>query len=106
MSLNRYEQRLFDYWERQPEERRHWQTKTLDAAKARSSGLGEASRLLERELWEYFVERSAHVPALRELNTGGLQRVSLQNLAELMLRLWGPLPKPKRPGGTAVPGTP
>ena len=96
MSLNRYEQTLFDYWERQPEERRHWQAKTMDAAKARPIP-GEAARSLERELWDYFVERSAHIPAMRDLNVGGVRRVSLQNLAELMLRLWGPLPKPKRP---------
>jgi hypothetical protein len=94
MSLNRYEQTLFDYWERQVDERRHWQGKTMEAA--RSRGLpGEAARALERELWEYFVERSPHVPALRDLNLGGVRRVSLQNLAELMLRLWGPVPKPK-----------
>ncbi|MBA4138597.1 MAG: hypothetical protein C0518_14930 [Opitutus sp.] len=99
MSLNRYEQSLFDYWERQPDERRHWQAKTMDAAKARSGIVGEAARSLERQLWEYFVERSGQVPALRDLNRGGgaIPRVSLQNLAELMLRLWGPLPKPKRP---------
>lgn len=96
MSLNRYEQTLFDYWERQPDELRHWQGKTMDAARARPLP-GEAARSLERELWDYFVERSAHVPGMRELNVGGVRRVSLQNLAELMLRLWGPLPKPKRP---------
>ncbi|MBA3849129.1 MAG: hypothetical protein C0502_03935 [Opitutus sp.] len=100
MSLNRYEQTLFDYWERAPEERRHWQTKTMDAVKARPQP-GEAARSLERELWDYFVERSGHVRALRDINAGGLRRVSLQNLAELMLRLWGPPPKPKRPGNPA-----
>lgn len=99
MSLNRYEQTLFDYWERHPDERRHWQAKTMEAARARVQP-GEAARSLERELWEYFVERSAHVPAMRELNVGGVRRISLQNLAELMLRLWGPLPKPKRTAGS------
>ncbi len=94
MSLNRYEQTLFDYWERQVDELRHWQGKTMDAARSRPLP-GEAARALERELWEYFTERSPHVPALRELNVGGVRRVSLQNLAELMLRLWGPVPKPK-----------
>lgn len=94
MSLNRYEQSLFDYWERQPDERRHWQAKALATGRSTSAGL-EVARALERELWAYFVERSQHVPQLRELNQGGVQRVSLQNLAELILRLWGPLPKPK-----------
>jgi hypothetical protein len=92
MSLNRYEQTIYDYWERQPDELRHWRAKALWAAQ--SAGVN-ASRGLERELWDYFVERSQHVPQLRELNQGGVRRVSLQNLAELILRLWGPVTKPK-----------
>ncbi|MBI5425635.1 MAG: hypothetical protein HZA32_16270 [Opitutae bacterium] len=96
MSLNRYEQSLFDYWQRQPEELRHWQMKTVEAAK-RSALPGDVARGLERELWDYFRERTAQVPALRSLSPGGGERVSMLNLAELMLRLWGPLPKPKRP---------
>jgi hypothetical protein len=55
------------------------------------------ARGLERALWDYFVERTAQVPALRALHGTATLRVSLLNLAELMLRLWGPLPKPKRP---------
>lgn len=95
MSLNRYEQSLFDYWDRQPEERRHWQMKTVEATRS-AAAPGEIARRLERELWDYFVERTSQVPALRSLNPGGVRRVSMLNLAELMLRLWGPLPKPKR----------
>lgn len=106
MSLNRYEQSLFDYWEKQPDERRHWQSKTLDAARARPGAVGEAARTLERELWAYFVERSGQVAALRELQAGGVRRVSLQNLAELMLRLWGPLPKPKSPTASSGSASP
>lgn len=96
MSLNRYEQSLFDYWERQPDERRHWQMKTIEAAK-RAAPLGDVARGLERELWDYFRERAGQVPALRTLAPSGGQRVSMLNLAEFMLRLWGPPPKPKRP---------
>ncbi len=55
--------------------------------------LGENARSLERDLWEYFVERSQHVPVFRDLSIGGLRRVSLLNLAEYVLRLWGPPPK-------------
>lgn len=95
MSLNRYEQSLFDYWERQPDERRHWQMKVVDAAKS-ATAPGDAARILERELWAYFVERCGQVPALRSLHPGGLQRVSMLNLAEYIFRLWGPPPKPKR----------
>jgi hypothetical protein len=95
MSLNRYEQGLFDYWERNADERRHWQMKTLEAAKAAGAPL-DAARRLERDLWDYFRERHEHVPALRALGGDLPSRASLQNLAELMMRLWGPPPKPRR----------
>lgn len=101
MSLNRYEQTLFDYWEQQPDERLHWQAKVVDLTR----GLGtpvEAARGLERELWDYFAERSQHVARLRELNSGGIRRVSLLNLAELVIRLWGPAPKPRKPSPPPV----
>lgn len=101
MSLNRYEQSIFDYWERQPDERRHWQTKV--AAVARAAGApGDLARGLERELWDYYRERTAQVPALRALAPGGGQRVSMLNLAEYLLRLWGPPVKPKRPPASPV----
>lgn len=93
MSLNRCEQAVFDYWERAPDERRHWQAKVAELTRG-GAAAGQA-RALERELWEHFVERSAHVPALRELRPGGGQRLSLLNLAEHVIRLWGPTPKPR-----------
>ena len=92
MSLNRYEQTLFNYWENQPDERRHWQGKVGEIVRT-ASAPGAAARTLERELWDYFVERSPHVPGLRELSAGGLRRVSLLNLAEYVIRFWGPSPK-------------
>ncbi len=98
MSLNRCEQALFDYWERQPDERRHWQARTLEAARGPGAP-AEVARLLERELQAYLTERTPHVPSLREARGAG-GRISLLNLAELMVRLWGPLPKPKPPGGS------
>lgn len=94
MSLNRCEQALFAYWEMQPDERRHWQAKVIEAAHT-TGHPGEIARTLERELWEHLVERSAHVPILRERGEGGLRRVSLLNLAEHIIRLWGPPPKPR-----------
>ncbi len=97
MSLNRYEQAVFDYWERQPEERRHWQARVIEAARGGVGQPGETARGLERELWEYFLERNPHVPLFRDLQPGGLRRVSMLNLAEHILRLWGPPPKPKKP---------
>ena len=97
MSLNRYEQALFDYWERALDERRHWQAKVTDLMRNPAQSPGELARGLERELWDHLVERTPHVPALRALSMSGLTRVSLLNLAEYMIRLWGPPPKPRRP---------
>ncbi len=97
MSLNRYEQAIFDYWQREPDERRHWQSKVADAA--RRPGEADATvRATERDLWDYLEERRPHVPALRALLPPGSGRVSLLNLAEHLFRLWGPPPKSKPPG--------
>lgn len=95
MSLNRYEQTIFDYWERSPDERRHWHTKVVELTRHGASPT--LARGLERELSAYLAERSEHVPALRELRLGPGQRVSLLNLAEHVIRLWGPPPKPRKP---------
>ncbi len=95
MSLNRYEQALGDYISRQAEERRHWQQKVADATRQLADPAA-TSRSLERDLWDYFAERSRHVPALRDLNDGGMRRVSMQNLAEYLVRLWGPAPRLKK----------
>ncbi len=100
MSLNHYEQNLFSYWEGHPDERRHWQGKVMEATKL-AAAPGDVARALERELWEHFVERSPHVPRLRALSPGGLCRVSLLNLAEYIIRLWGPPPKPRKSPGSA-----
>jgi len=95
MSLNRYEQAIFNYWEKQPDERRHWVAKVTEMTRAQPTA--QIARPLERELWEYFVERRQHVPQLRDPGLQGLPRVSLLNLAEHLLRLWGPEPKPRKP---------
>jgi hypothetical protein len=94
MSLNRYEQAVFDYWERTPDERRHWQTKVVE--QTRGGAAPGLARVLERELWAYVAERSTQVPALRELSPGSGPRMSFLNLAEHVIRLWGPPPKPKK----------
>ena len=95
MSLNRYEQAIFDYWEKQTDERRHWMAKVTDMTRTESAA--GSARSLERELWAYFIERREHVPQLRDPGLQGLPRVSLLNLAEHLLRLWGPPPKPRKP---------
>jgi hypothetical protein len=100
MSLNRYEQTLFDYVNGHPDECRHWHAKVNEIARM-TGAPGEIARTLERDLWDYFVERSAHVPSLRDLGAGGMGRTSFLNLAEYLLRVWGPLPKPKKPTQTS-----
>ena len=96
MSLNRYEQAVFDYWGRQPDELRHWQAKVIESTRG-AGGPGDHARVLERDLWDYFVERSRHVPALREFQANIPRRLSLLNLAEHIIRLWGPPPRPRKP---------
>ena len=98
MSLNRYEQAIFNYWTKQPDELRHWRGKVAESAQ-RKAASGEVARELERDLWDYLAERSPHVPQLRELAGASLPRVSFLNLAEHVIRLWGPPLKSKPPGG-------
>ena len=102
MSLNRCEQRVFDYLQGHREERQFWQDKVRAAAGA----LGDhaAAVRLDGELWRYYLERSAVAPAFMEAaRLEGLQRTSMKNLAELLLRLWTE-PKPRKPAfGTGVP---
>jgi hypothetical protein len=95
MSLNRCEQRVFDYLQSHPDERHHWRGKfqrvTKDAVDERV-----AVEQLEVELWRYHQERSAVVPLFKEAAAQeGLKRTSMKNLAELLLRLWTE-PKPKK----------
>ena len=101
MSLNRYEQIMFDYWDKEPDERRHWQTKVAEAAR-NSAEPGGTARALERDLWDYYVERAQHVPHFREPPAGSLRRVSLLNLADHLLRVWGPPPKSRKSSGQSA----
>ncbi len=95
MSLNRYEQAVFDYWEKHADERRHWQAKVTELTRG-GNAWGDIARALERELWDYFLERSQQVAGLRALRADDSRRTSLLNLAEHVIRLWGPPPKPKK----------
>lgn len=98
MSLNRCEQRVFDYLQRHPEERHYWQSKFQTGAKAAGDDHVAVVRL-EPELWRYYEERSAVAAPFKEaVRHEGLQRTSMKNLAELLLRLWiAPRPKKKAP---------
>lgn len=97
MSLNRFESALQFYIENHPEERRYWQDKVRSATAATGGHPRAAAPGLERDLQAYLQERSRHVPDLQSLAIGNASRVSLLNLAELMVRLWVPLPRPTKP---------
>ena len=98
MSLNRCEQRIFDYLQRHPEERQFWNEKVQTIA-ARLPDSESATGRIETELWRYYEERSAVAAPFREAaRTEGLQRVSMRNLSEHLLRLWI-APKPPKKGG-------
>ncbi len=95
MSLNRSEQLVFDYLQANPEEKSYW----MDKAKAagRLPDAHAASSSLADALWAYYEERAAVAAPFKDrVRHEGLQRTSMRNLAELLLRLWVP-PKPKSP---------
>ena len=93
MSLNRYEQAVFDYLQAHPEELRHWENKVSGRA---ARGMLSATALAD-ELWEYIRERGTHTQPFHEwLEHGGVPRSSLLNLADYLLRIWGPVVTKKR----------
>jgi hypothetical protein len=99
MSLNRSEQRVFDYMQGHPDERHFWVGK-VQSVWSRSGDDAAAVAQLESELWLYYKERSAVVPVFQEAaRAEGLQRTSMKNLAELLLRLWVE-PRPKKKSAT------
>ena len=95
MSLNRCEQRVFDYLQSHLDERHYWQGKFQHVAKT-TDDERVAIEQLEPELWRYYTERSAVASPFKEAAvTEGLRRTSMKNLAELLMRLWTE-PKPKK----------
>lgn len=105
MSLNRSEQRVFDYLQGHPEERHYWISKVQTVCRSVGDELAAANRL-EGELWRYYEERSAVAAPFKEAaRLEGLKRTSMKNLAELLIRLWvEPRPKPKRAAESAERG--
>ena len=99
MSLNRCEQRVYDYLQDHPEERQFWVGK-VQSVWRRSGDDPAAVAQLEPELWLYYKERSAVASPFREaVRTEGLHRTSMKNLAELLIRLWVE-PRPKKKPAT------
>jgi len=95
MSLNRCEQRIFDYLQSHPDERHFWVSK-VQSVWGRSGDDAAAVAQLESELWLYYKERGDVVRTFKEaIQAEGLQRTSMKNLAELLLRLWVE-PRPKK----------
>jgi hypothetical protein len=96
MSLNRDEQMVYDYLQTRPDERRHWEDVVKREA-ARAVDPHAAAFVLEGDLWRYYRERAeATEPFRSHVRREGAKRVSLRNLAELLLRLWAPPPPPQK----------
>jgi hypothetical protein len=99
MSLNRAEQRVFDYWQGNADERRFWESKVREAVRQASDDHAAVARL-GPELWRYYEERSAVAAVFKEaVRHEGLQRTSMKNLAEFLVRLWVE-PRPKKKPAT------
>ncbi len=95
VSLNRSEQITYDYLQGHAEERQFWREKVQIIAQGAADNHAAAERL-QQELWAYYVERSAVAAPFREIaQREGLQRTSMRNLAEYLIRLWT-VPRPKR----------
>jgi hypothetical protein len=96
MSLNRSEQMLYEYVQGQTEERHHWQNK-VRALVAEAPEMPAAIARIDAELWRYYLERSEIVPMfVAAARTYGLNRTSMKNLAEYLVRLWTE-PRPRKP---------
>ena len=103
MSLNRCEQRVFDYLQSHPEERHYWVSKVQSVCRSAGDDHAAAARL-DAELWRYYEERSAVVARFRDAAAAeGLRRTSMKNLAELLVRLWTE-PRPKRKASMSLNG--
>jgi len=91
MSLNRVEQILFDYIQHHAEERHFWQSKVREMMQ-QSENDQVAATVLAEGLWRYYEERCRVVPLLHEITAReGHQRISLRNLVEHLMRIWGPI---------------
>jgi hypothetical protein len=82
------------------DERHYWQGKFQRLAKALDDERVAIERL-EPELWRYYLERSSVASPFKEMAAiEGIQRTSMKNLAELLMRLWTePRPKKKATSG-------
>ena len=95
MSLNRYEQLLYNYLESHDDEKRFWMAHVLEIS--RRGGRRENQVLdLNAQLWEYFEERSRFESPFREVVIHeGDRKISMINLSEHLLRILAPVVKKK-----------
>lgn len=95
MSLNRYEQLLFDYIERNDDEKRFWVGRVLEIA-SRGDRLEGLVLDLNNDLWDYFEERARFETIFSDLKFHeGDRKISMLNLSEYLLKMWARLPKKK-----------
>ncbi len=95
MSLNRSEQIVFDYLKAHHDERQYWQDKVRSFVTG-NSDFANAVLRIDSELWRYYLERSSVIPGFDALSgSAPVRRLSMKNLAELLVRLWTD-PKPRR----------
>jgi hypothetical protein len=86
--MNRCEQTIIDYLKTHPHERQYLQDK-VQMFVTRSAEIPNAVTRIDSELWRYYEERCAVVPAFREaLGPGTPRKISMKNLAEYFVRLW------------------
>jgi len=95
MALNQIEQRLFDYMQRNLDERLFWEQKVRALAAAHADDFA-AGAAIDAEIRAYVIERVGVVKTLSDMPAG----ISMRNLAEYLLRVWAPSrPKKKRAHG-------
>jgi len=97
MSLNRAEQILFDYMENHAEERHFWREKVLDVMEKNGNDFA-VSATLAIELGLYCEERRHAGSVVTEVVTDKyVKHFSFRNLAEHLMRIWGPVRPPRQP---------
>ena len=98
MSLNGTERILFDYIIRHADERHFWEEKVRDLTRVPGDDFA-ISRSLANALRSYHDERcrAGSIPA-DAVDGSGLNRLMLINLAEHLIRIWGPVRPSRRRG--------
>ena len=87
---------LLGYLENHPEEKRYWEGRVREVA-LRKMSRDQAARELDSMFWDYFEERSRYQSPFREVATHeNMQKISMLNLSEYLLRLWAPPSRAKK----------